>query len=1156
MALFSAVICAQEFRATISGIVTDATGAPVPGARVVVTSEERQVAFEAESNDAGRYLTRFLQPGRYQLSAEKAGFKKFVREGLVLSATDRLSVNINLEVGTTTDSITVTSEIPALDTETASRSAVLEQKFVDDLPTSGRNMYQLLFSQPGVIKTSRYWGNFELYAYGNMNSISINGGRSGENETLIDGIASTRGDRGTTFAPALNAIAEVAVQSNPYDSQYGRMGGGVTSVALKSGTNAFHAQLFEFFKNDNLNASGYSRRGFGVAKPEYKNNTFGFTVDGPVFIPKFLDGRNKLFFVVSFEGLRERNPQTQIYTVPTELERQGDFSQLRNAQGSAISIYDPLTTRSNGAGGYTRTPFTGNRIPNARLNPVGSRAVAYYPAPNRISESLDGLNNYFFNNSSRNSYDQWLGKLDWSITDRHRVSGRYAQTPWYNYAQVVWGTNEAEPSGEFPSTRITRNWGYDYTWTMSQTTVFNLRAGLARYEGFSGNEFGRNYDPRQLGFPDALVNQFTSLQFPRFNLSGNNYAPLGATRTSGYETRDTYSLQPSLQSIVGTHSLKYGAEFRLYNFNNRQPGAASGNYTMDTVWTRSDPQRADALSGNSMASFLLGYATSGNVERNVDLAYQNPYYVFYLQDDWKIRRNLTINLGFRWDYESPISERYNRQVRGFAFDSPSPLQAQVPNLTLNGGLLFAGDSGENRLAFDRSFRNFQPRVGVAWSASDKWVVRGGYGLFFLGQNATGPSTGFSRPTALVASTDNGLTPAANLSDPFPQSLFPTGLLQPIGSSLGLATNQGLNISAQYLDRPLPYSQQFSVGFQRLLPWQWVADVSYVGNLTNRLPVNANLNFIPLAELERFPVAQRSAYFNERISNPMAGMLPGSAINGATVPRQQLLYAYPQFSQVEITNVPIGRQSYHSLQMKGTRRYRAGLAIQASYTWSKTLEKVSVLNAQDVNLQDLTKTALEQRLAEYDMPHTFSAVASYELPFGKGRKFFNGPSGLMNAIFGGWNLSAQYMIRSGQPLEFPNAAPMEARSAKLNSEQRDALARQAGYPEFNPLFTKWFDTSLFPSQAQAPFTLRNFPTRFPDVRSPHMESWELSGYKEFNIAEKARVQLRGDFQNAFDFASFSRLAVRPNNVTNSRFGLLDPEQGNSPRMVAIVLKVIF
>ena len=1112
--------------------------------------------FEAESNEAGRYLTRFMQPGKYQLSAEKVGFKKFVREGIVLSGTDRLNIDVPLEVGTATDSVTVTSEIPTLDTETASRSAVLEQKFVDDLPTSGRNMYQLLFSQPGVIKTSRYWGNFELYAYGNMNSISINGGRSGENETLIDGVASTRGDRGTTFAPSLNSIAEVAVQSNSYDAQYGRMGGGVTSVSLKSGTNNLHAQLFEFFKNDNLNASGFSRRGFGVAKPEYKNNTFGFTVDGPVYIPKFFDGRNKLFFIVSFEGLRERNPQTQIYTVPTEAERQGDFSQLMDAQGRLISIYDPLTTAPNGSGGYTRTAFAGNRIPASRLNTVGSRAMGFYPLPNRVSESRDGQNNYFFNNSSRNSYDQWLGKLDWSITDRHRVSGRYAQTPWYNYAQVVWGTNAAEPSGEFPSTRITRNWGYDYTWTLNATTVFNLRAGLARYEGFSGNEFGRGYDPRQLGFPDSLVSQFTSVQFPRFNLNGNNYSPLGATRTSGYETRDTYSLQPSMQSIVGTHSLKYGAEFRLYNFNNIQPGAASGNYTFDPIWTRSDPQRADALSGNSLASMLLGYPLSGNVERNVDLAYQNPYYVLFLQDDWKIRRNLTINLGFRWDYETPIWERYNRQVRGFAFDTPNPLQQQVPSLVLNGGLLYAGDKGENRLAFNRSFKNFQPRVGVAWNIKEKWVIRGGYGIFFLGQNATGPATGFSRPTSLVASTDNNLTPAVDLNNPFPQSLFPTGLLQPIGNSQGLATNLGQSISAQYLDRPLPYSQQFSFGFQRALPWQWTIDASYVGNLTKRLPVSTNLNFIPRDELTRLPVEQRSAYFNEQVANPMAGLLPGSAFNGARIPRQQLLFAYPQFSQVEITNVPIGSQSYHSLQVKGTRRYRAGLAMQASYTWGKSLERVSTLNAQDVNVQDLTRTQLEQRLTEYDMPHTFSAVTSYELPFGKGRKFLNSTNGFVNAVFGGWNLSAQYIIRSGQPLEFPNAAPLEARSARLNSEQRDALAHQAGYPEFNPLFTKWFDTSLFPTQAQAPFTLRNFPTRFPDVRSPHLESWELSGYKEFNIAEKARVQLRGDFQNAFDFASFGRLAVRPNNVANTRFGLLDPEQGNSPRMVVIVLKVIF
>lgn len=1147
---------AQEFRANITGTVTDPSGAPVAAARVEARSTERQVLYSGVTNDAGLYLIRFLPPGTYSISVQKEGFKRTNREGLVLQAADRLSLDMRLEIGGVTESVTVTGESPLLSTESASRNSVLEQKFVNDLPTSGRNLYQLLFSQPGVTKTSRYWGSFELYAFGNINGVSINGGRSGENETLIDGISSTRGSRSASFAPALNSVQEVTVQTNNYDSQYGRFGGGVTSVVLRTGTNEFHGQAFEFLKNDNLNSAGYSANAANVRRPEFKNNTFGFTVDGPIIIPKLLNGKNKLFWMVSLESLHERNPQIQLWTVPTAAERTGDFSRLVDNANRQITIYDPSTTRANPAGsGFIRTPFAGNRIPAQRINAVAAKTIDFYPAANRVSESPDGQNNYLFVNSSRNSYNQWLGKLDWSITSKSRVSGRYGETPWFNFARVQWGTNAAEPSSEYPSTRISRNWGADWTYTISPSMVLNVRGGLARYEGFSGNTFGKDYDPRQLGFSDNLVRQFTALQFPRFNFGGT-YSPLGATQTSGYETSDAYSIQPNMQMIRGRHSMKYGAEVRRYNQNNIRPASASGNYTFGRNWTQADPQRAEALAGNVFATFLLGNPSSGFVDRNMDPAYRNPYYALFFQDDWKIARNVTINVGLRWDYEGPITERYNRQVRGFAFDQPATIAQQVQGLTLRGGLLYAGSSGSDREAFNPDRNNFQPRIGIAWQPKENWVIRGGYGIYYMGQNASGGDTGFSRRTDMIASVDNNLTPAVNLSDPFPTSLFPQGLLQPVGNSLGLATNLGLGVGAQLLARPLPKSHQFSFGFQRTIPFQWLLDASYVGNLTKDLPIGAGLNFIPTRELESQPVANRPAYFSQQVTNPMRGLLPGSAFNGATVPRQQLLFAYPHFSQVSINNIAGGSQSYHSLQVKGTRRYKNGLAAQASYTWSKTLERVSMLNAQDVNLGDLRTTGLEQRLTEFDIPHTVSVVAAYELPFGKGRTFLSSAHPVANAIFGGWNISAQWFRRGGQPIDFPNAAPISTKSAKLTNAQRDDLARQAGRDKFNPFFDKYFDTSIFPTRAQAPFTLTDFPTRFPDVRSPHLESWELSGYKEFPLKERVKLQLRADFQNAFDYAYFGRLISRPNNVQDPRFGQLDPAQGNQPRVVVLVMKVLF
>ena len=1150
LALLATGLVAQDFRAVISGDVTDTTGAIAPGVKVTARNLDQNVEYSSVTNEGGRYVTPFLPPGKYSLRFEKAGFKPLTRDAIQLSAVDRLSINVRLDVGSLSESITVTGEVPLLQTETALRSGTIEQKLISDIPTAGRNLFQFQYTLPGVTKTSNYWGNFELYAFGNINGVSINGGRSGENEILLDGITSTRGSRSASFAPGLQAIEEVNIITNTYDAQYGRVGGGTTSINLRSGTNKLHGELFEFFKNDKLNANGYSRNAVGIARPPYRNNTFGFRVDGPVFIPKVFDGRNKLFWMISLEGLRERNPQPQLWTVPTADQRNGDFSKLVTNANQQIAIFDPLSNSATTA----RQPFAGNVIPRQRINPLAARAIGFFPLPNRVSESPDGQNNYLFVNSSRNEYDQWLGKMDYILSARSRVNWRYGQTPWFNLARVQWGTNAAEPSTEAPSTRISRNWGADWTYTISPSKVFNLRGGLARYEGFSGNTFGRGFNPTELGFPQSLVSQFDVLQFPRFNFSGNNYSPLGSTRTANYETQDTYSFQPNLTWIRGRQSWKLGAEFRRYNANNHNPGSASGNYTFGRNWTQRDPQRADATSGNEMATFLTGTITSGNVEKNVWPAYRNDYMAFFFQNDWKITRTLTLNLGFRWDYEAPIVERYNRQVRGFAFDQPSPLQSQVQGLHLTGGLLFAGADGAKREAFKRDFNNWQPRVGMAWQFLPKWVFRAGYGLSYLGQNASGADTGFSRPTAVIPSLDANLTPASFINDPFPNSLFPTGLLQPIGASQGLSTNLGLGIGAQYLDRPLPYSQQFSAGFQHTFLNTWLMDVSYSGTLTSKLPVSVNLNFIPGADLTRLSVSERAAFFNAQVVNPLSGRLPGSAINGATVPRSTLLNPYPHFSQVGISNVPIGSQNYHSLQSRATRRYANGFTAQISYTWSKTLESVSLLNAQDTDVANLLNTRPEQRLQQFDIPHTFSGIVTYELPFGKGKKLLSGINKAGNALVGGWNLNVQYMIRSGSPFDFPNAAPLTNRSAKLSEDQRNALAKAAGRSEFNPFFDKYYDVTLFPRQAQAPFTLRDFPTRFADVRSRHLESWEISAYKEFRFFEKVRWQIRADFQNALNYAHFAQQAS--NNVTDPRFGQLNPAQNNQTRQVVLVMKILF
>jgi hypothetical protein len=493
-------------------------------------------------------------------------------------------------------------------------------------------------------------------------------------------------------------------------------------------------------------------------------------------------------------------------------------------------------------------------------------------------------------------------------------------------------------------------------------------------------------------------------------------------------------------------------------------------------------------------------------------------------------------------------------LRGFAFDQASPIAAAVQASPaavncpacaagIKGGLLYAGSSGDSPLAFDPHKAQVQPRAGVAYRVTSKLVFRGGYGLSYLGQNSNGGAVGFSQQTPLVASLDNGLTPAVTLSDPFPASIYPSGLLKPIGSSQGLSTNLGQSIAFQYLDRPLPYSQQYSAGFQFELRGGWLLDASYVGNITRRLPVTLALNFIPADILNSIPVDQRQAYFNQQVPNPMAGLLPNSGINGATVARQQLLFAFPQYGGgTQMTDVPIGGQRYDAAQMKLTRRFSHGLAMTVAYTISKTLEQVSVLNAQDVDVNHPLNSKLEKRLAQFDVPRQFSVIGSYDLPF--------------RGMFGGWTFSGVFMSHSGFPLPFPNAAPLEAKSAKLSDSQRDGLARQAGRAQYDPSYDVWFDTSLFPRTAQAPFTLQTYPTRFPDVRSKPLNVADLSLYKEFRFKERVKWQIRCDAHNAGNFPWFGALDSTGNNVTRPLFGYLKANIGNETRVIVGVLKVTF
>ena len=1140
----------QEVRASLTGTVTDSQGAPIPGVTITAVNAANNTSLTQVSNDSGIFVTPFLAPGTYRVTAEKDGFKRYVRQAIVLQAQDKARLDIKMEIGDLAQSVTVSADVSQLQTETASRSQVIANELISQVPTQGRNPFQIAWAAPGVIKTGgwRYLRSFDIAGTSNF---AVNGGRNRENEVLLDGISNVRGNRTVIHVPTMESVQEFKVNTNTYDAQYGRTGGGVVSIVTKSGGNQFHGTAFEYFQAEELNANQTELNRAGVAKPPNNINTFGWQASGPIFIPKVVDLRNKLFWLVSYEGMRQRSADPGTRTVAPNEFRQGDFSTLRNAQGAQVGIYDPLTTQADG----TRMPFAGNRIPTARINPISAEVMKVFPQPNAAGDGPARINNYIYPSRWIGTMDQWIGRADWAINSKNNFYFRYGQNPFSEYRGLVFVTdintpNPAEPTGNAPLIRNGRNWTFDWTSTISPRMTFNLRAGLARWEETTGNSFGANFDPRQLGFADALVSQFTRLQYPRFDLG--TFGTAGSDRLLSLAANDSYTVQPNGSLAFGRHIMKFGAEGRRYNDNSNNPGFASGNYAFGRNWTQARALQADAVSGNEVATFLLGYPTTGTVDRNIDPAQRTHYFAAFMQDDFKITQRLTLNLGLRWDYEMPGTERFDRALRGMDFTAASPIASSAPGLNLKGAIQFANVNGQPRGAFTPDRNNWQPRIGAAYRVGDKWVVRGGYGLYYLGQNEIGSQQGFSQPTSVIASTDGGLSPAVNLSNPFANQVGGR-LLAAVGSSLGAASFLGQGVTVNYLNRPLPFSHQYSFDIERELPGNMVAEIAYVGNLTRKLPLAVGMNVVPASELGRLNAAGQidTAYYTQRIANPMAGLIPNNAgLNGATIPRQNLLYPFPQFSAVTVANAPVGSQRYDGFQAKVSKRFSQGFTFLASYGLGKTLEQTTLLNAQDFNLSDIDSTRREKRPAnQIDIPQKFTIAGVFELPFGKGRPIGSNWSAPANFLAGGWAINANVTYQSGWAVDHPNAAQAVPGSAKLDSGSRT--------------LDKWFDTSKWVSAstgrlvpALQPYTLRTFPTLFSDVRVPGYQNWDISASKYFPIKEQLRAQFRFEMVNAANHPWYTGLIGGGNDVTNANFGRLNFVQGNLPRFIKLGLHLYF
>ena len=939
----------QEVRGTITGTVTDPQGAVIAGAKVEVRSLDTNVTYPATTNEAGLYVVPLLPPGNYSVSATHEGFSRAQEPRVLLTANQRLEQDFHLQLGSVNQEVIVTAEAPQLDTESASREQVVSEQAVANTPLEGRNSFLLATLTAGVFSTSVDSINaIRPFDNGGMDNMQINGGQSYRNNFTINGLPDTNSEGNAepgqlTFVPPPDAVKEVNVESNAYDAQFGHTGGGNVNVDLKSGSNQFHGTAYDYVRNTIFNANRWENNANGSPRQAYHWQQPGVEFDGPLYIPKVYDGRNKTFFMFSWERIKDAIPQPVTESVPTALERQGNFTQ------SGFRIYDPCVGISaynvpctNNTG--SRTPFPGNVIPASRQNPVGLAMLNSYPLPTGPGE----INNFFYGSSVvTDLYDAFTYTADQNINDRNRLSFSYFQgdrhqvEPTYGYANPA-----ASPL--YLHYRINHGGSVTYTSTPTPSTVFDVRVGFERHN-FAVNPYSIGYNPANLGFPSSFVSQLAFPAFPTVNVTQTNGGSalqlLGTSRSGGAASgtkTNTDALQATLTKVVRTHTLKFGMQFNVIMNNDGAPAAPIFNF--DSTFTQANPLTPVAGQGNGWADMILGYPTSGSAPVPGFFAYDSHYYAAFIQDDWKVNSRLTLNLGIRWDFESPLTERFNRLNAGFAFNSLAPVQgAGIP--PIYGGLQFVNNS--DRAAYVNDYNNVQPRIGAAYRLGNDTVLRGGFGIYYLPTFDIPGTQGFSTTTQYTASINGNVTPANTLSNP-----YPGGIVQPTGNSLGTATLLGQTITFPDPARVIPRNYQFSFGIERQLPRNFMVDASYVGSRTHNLETNVNIDTISPAL-----VAQYGSALNQAVRNPFQGLLPGTNLNGATITRLQSLLPYPQYlasssvagvsisggnasenGGVQEDYIPIGYSWYNALQVRVEKRFSQGYYFLISYTFSNRLLK--------------------------------------------------------------------------------------------------------------------------------------------------------------------------------------------------------------------------
>jgi hypothetical protein len=1161
-------LSAQEFRATLTGRALDPHDAPIAAALVTIKNAGTNASQQTHTDAQGNYSAVFLQPGDYVVIVEAAGFKKTVREGISLTIGQAATLDLRLELGAVTQEVTVTAAAPLLDHGNAERGGLIDEESVKEFPLNGRNPFMLSMLTPGVDFNGNltYQRPFDNGAIADWN---IGGGGNRNAEFLIDGAPNNAqaGGNNIAYVPPVDSVQEFKIQVNSYDAQYGRSGGGTVNVALKSGANRVHGSVYEFARRNELDANSFQNNARGAPRDGHYLDQYGVLLDGPVYFPKIYDGRNKTFFLFNYEGYREGSPQPLILSVPTADMRNGDFSKLVDASQKLITIYDPTTGRTvNGA--WTRDPFPGNVIPQDRINPISRKIAGYFPLPNTSTPGQSyAQQNFFFSGDASSAIDHFYNlvfKFDQNIGSRHRISFRDASNDRTEIRPTNGIAHGPGADGQLPLKRINDTYVIDWVATVSPSMIFNLRSSFSRYVEGSRADADANFDITSLGFPASLSAQLPyGAYFGRYTLDG--YVPLG--RYPSQNITNSFNIHPTITKVTGARTTKAGLDMRWIQYSTQNPGNVF-TLASSTVFTQHDYTRADGVSGDSLAGFLLGTPTSGSVNYAVFPIFMYRYFAPWVQQDWKVLPRLTLNFGLRVDLNYPPNERFNRMNRGFDTKVLSPVDALIDRSkfpgypTLYGGLLFAGQNGEPRTAANLDWKTFQPRFGMAYSLTSKIVVRGGWGRYYINPNNDFQQTyGFSNSTGFSSSNDGNRSGIPNSID----NPFPT-VLTPHGSADGLLTFVGRGFNFVNSKFRIPYNDQFSFSIQRAIGARAKFEIAYAGSRGHDLQTTENFNEVGDASFRdrcNFALGGNPSYCDQGLPNPFKGLAPFFGTNfytSNTESRAQLLRPFPQFGAFTEYMLNTAASWYNSLQTVFTARTRNGVNLNVNYTFSKNMGRNGYL--------DVPNNIMQQGLYQWDKPHRFVASAIWQLPIGRGKRWLSGAHGFVGSMVSGWENTVIFQISSGGPWSLPTNV-MYLKNASLpvhwGHEKIQAVA---------PCVDRWNSNNTITVQ---PFsgaygcTDPNFllmPTynpRYTDyydghVRLQTVQMADVSLNKMTRINERFNVQFRAE---AFNIANsfFINQQQFNNNADNANFGYLlksavSAPNSNYPRQVQLAVKLLW